>query len=119
MANSTSVGYLTLRETCLRISEVLGLAMLGSARYKAWSVPSCGKSGQPCGDETVLGRVASNDAVAASLVEYQHQRGHRVLDGRPAELGLPLVDRAVNQACGDHPDLKMTERRCDGKTEAG
>jgi len=30
-------------------------------------------------------------AVADSLVEYQDQRGHRVLDGRPAELGLPLV----------------------------
>jgi len=58
-------------------------------------------------------------AVADSLVEYQDQRGHRVLDGRPAELGLPLVDRAVDQACGDHPVRKMTERRNDAKSGAG
>jgi len=55
-------------------------------------------------------------AVAASLVEYQDQRGHRVLDGRPAELGLPLVDRAADQGCGDHPVRKMTERRNDAKS---
>ena len=58
-------------------------------------------------------------AVADSLVECQDQRGHRVLDGRPAELGLPLVYRAVDQACGDHPVRKMTERRNDAKSGAG
>ena len=58
-------------------------------------------------------------AVADSLVECQDQRGHRVLDGRPAELGLLLVYRAVDQACGDHPVRKMTERRNDAKSGAG
>ncbi len=47
-------------------------------------------------------------AVADSLVECQDQRGHRVLDGGPAELGLLLVYHAVDQACGDHPVRKMT-----------
>ena len=58
-------------------------------------------------------------AVADRLVECQDQRGHRVLDGGPAELGLLLVYRAVDQACGDDPIRKMTERRTDAKSGAG
>jgi len=37
----------------------------------------------------------------------------------PAELGLPLVDGAVDQAGGDHRDRKMTERWKDATTETG
>ncbi len=122
------------------------MARIVTASPHDWSLPASTTRATSCSRMATLGRARSRGVLGSELPEgrptvrrrarsvaglrgmmpsrtaslsTRTQRGDCVLDRRPPELGLPLVDGAVDQARGDHPDRKMTERRKDATTETG
>src|SRR4030095_10106447 len=116
---TTSPHDWSLPASTARATSCSRMATLESEATRCGRFGVAGRTADRAATGSVRCRVARDDAVANRLVEHQDQRGDRVLDRRPAELGLPLVDGAVDQAGGDHRDRKMTERWKDATTETG